>query len=44
MRMVLATSVLEDMELRHIDLEQVFLSANVDTVIYVKLLGGHTEL
>ena len=36
-RMSLATAVVMDMELRHIDFEEAYLLADVDTEIYVEL-------
>lgn len=36
-RMALATAAVIDMELRHIDLKQAYLLADVDTVIFIEL-------
>ena len=35
--MALATAAVMDMELRHIDFEQAYLSSDVDTEIYIEL-------
>lgn len=36
-RMALATGVLEDMEMRHVDFEQAFLMSEIDTKFYIEL-------